>query len=245
MQAKTFFLGLFIIVLGIFIYLKVETMGDENSSFNTSTRYSLGKYPIVRFLFGLHNHGDARSDFLVGSRGIIVEVVQPEGLPLEDPTIDKFAAKISEYTGKPTKIYNMDTIEGGPKTAVDLAEIVKNFRRHLDAGYVNLFVMYVDSYENSGKEVGKTYAEYGMVLSHDKLVELTKYYPMALPQYQLSTMLHEFGHQVGLNHNDHGDCIMNASVESPDHAVGLGGTNTPVNFCQFELDQLKAIQSGN
>lgn len=243
MSFKTFLLGLFVLALGIFIYLKVQTAGDANTAWNQTTRYTLGKYPVMRSIFGLHNVGDARADYLSGKKGIIIEVVQPQGNPLEDAVIDQFAANVQKSTGKITKIYNVDTVDRKIESESDITDIVKGFHRHLDPGFVNLFIMYVDDFANSGNQVGKTYQEFGMILSDKNLQEITHDYPQSLREYQESTMLHEFGHQIGLDHNDQSGCIMNASVEQPSHSFSFGGIQSVTDFCPYELDQLKTLQS--
>src|SRR5579864_2409393 len=163
MGFKAFCLLLIILVLGIFIYLKMQTLGSDQSSFNKTTRYSLGKYPFLRYIFSLHKDGDARAEYLKGSQFIIIEVVQISGSPLSDDTIQAFANKVTQYTGKPTKIYNVDTIKNGQLNQADLDNIVRDFHRHLEPGGANLFVMYGDDFASSGNEVGKTYQEFGMV----------------------------------------------------------------------------------
>lgn len=241
MSFKTFFLLVIILFSGIFVYLKMQSLGDENSSFNQTTRYRLGKFGFFRTTLGLHKDGDSRAEYLLKDTSIIIEVVQPSGAKLSDGAMDAFAKKVSEYTGRNTRVVNTDTIAAGYLNEGQLAGIVRGNRRHFDGGSSNLFVMYVDDFPGSDKNVAKTYQDYGMVISHDRLVNLVREYPSSLPDYQLSTLLHEFGHQIGMDHNTTNGCIMNEAVESPSGGV-FYGASTPTSFCSTEIDEISAMR---
>src|SRR6185369_2602211 len=88
----------FIALCGTLIYFKVEAMGDPGSTFNQTTRFTLGKYQIMRNLLGLHNDGDARAWYLEGTGPITLEVVQSSVAPLDDTILGKFVGDIKAYT---------------------------------------------------------------------------------------------------------------------------------------------------
>jgi hypothetical protein len=241
MNFKTFFLGLIIIVSGLFIYLKTMSLGDENSYFNQNTRYQLGKYGWVRTLLGLRKDGDARAEYLIGDGAITVEIVKPNNVIVDQDAIDGFLESVEAITGRKTIFYNTDTIKGGKLSDEDLKSIIRKNRRHRTPGSPNLFIIYSDDFSTGG-EVGRTYQEFGILLSGNRLNELTSNYPAAKTQYIQSTLLHEFGHQIGLLHNEDLNCVMNAAVESPRKAQSFSGAFTPVEFCPIELDELNGIK---
>ena len=244
MNFKTFLLLIIILVSGVFIYLKTQSLGPDTSTFNQTTRYDLAKYPWVRQLLSLHKDGDARGEILGKTTGsITIEVVQPPGEKLSDATINDFAKKVSDVTGKPTQVFNVDTIQNGALSDYDFSQIVDKFRRHVSPGQANIFVIYADDFTTTTLEVGRTYKEFGILISHNRLAELTKQFPSVIDQYQESTLLHEFGHQIGLDHNDQTDCIMNPDVEMPQSALSFSGPSSPTDFCQTELDQIAAIKA--
>jgi predicted Zn-dependent protease len=243
MGLKGFLFCIVVIIVGIFAYLRFSVNGNLDSYFNQHTRFQMGKYKAVRALFGLHNDGDARVEYLNAKLPIVIEVVKPTGTMLDERIIKQFADKVAEFTGKQTTIFNEDHIPSGTLNEKDLALMVSQHRRHA-AGNANLFVIYADDFvADNPNEIGRTYLESSIVISDKRLKELTQGDSRIMPSYQLSTMLHEFGHQVGLGHNNGEDCIMNTTVEQPERMVHFFSDITPTSFCELELDQLKVIKA--
>ena len=156
MNFKSFALLLAIGTLGLFIYLKVQLLGDENSVFNQTTRFQLGKHPLARNLFSLHNDGDARGEYLKGTTPIVVEVVQANTVQMSDHAIGEFVSRVERITGRSVQTFNVDTISSGKLTDLDLKRIITSNRRHFNAGEANLFIVYAEDFEGRSLEVGKT-----------------------------------------------------------------------------------------
>jgi predicted Zn-dependent protease len=244
MSFKAFCLCLIILALGIFIYLKVETLGSSTSSFNQTTRFQLGRHQIWRSLLNLHQPGDARATYLLGNTPIDIEVDQPDSDNLPDSVIQQFAAQVTAVTGRMTNVYDMDSLPSGTLTDADIAHAVQVDKRQYNLNDPIVFIIYADDFTTSTNEVGKTVEEFGMVISNYQLTQLTLGYPDALPQYQESTMLHEFGHQLGLDHNQQTGCIMNPDIENASAPAGFQDNYTPTAFCQYELNQIAQIKAG-
>lgn len=242
MGFKMFLLLLIILGCGLFIYIKAQTLGSDSSQFNQTTRFTLGKHPVLRNIFALHKDGDARAEYLQGSATIEIEIAEPGNSQLDETTVDDFAAKVSKYTGRSTKVYYVDNVPNGTLSNTQIDNVFALGKRQYNPGDSVLFVLYANDFNASDNEVGRTYQEYGMVISHDKLQTLTQAYPSSFDQYAESTMLHEFGHQLGLDHNNINGCIMNSVVENP-QSYSVFGSYTPTDFCQSELDQLEQVKS--
>ncbi len=242
MSIKVFILLIVILVSGLFVYIKAQTLGSENSTFNQTTRYNLGKRPIVRKILGLHKDSDARSEFLAGNNPISIEVAQVVGGGLTQQAIDSFVIEVKKITGRDVHVYYVDGIKEGTLSSLDLDQISKVKMRNFEPESSQFLIIYANDFDSITDEVGRTYKEYGMVLSDAKLKNLTSGYSVSLPQYQLSTMLHEFGHQIGMDHNQLEGCIMNKEVESPKPADIFSSSFTPVEFCPSELDNIQSIK---
>jgi predicted Zn-dependent protease len=239
---KKLLLVLFILLSATFIYLKVQVLGGENSSFNQTTRFKLGKYPWARSLFGLHNDGDARAWYLSGEGPIVVEVVKAEGVGVDERTLERFISDIEKYTGREVIMFNEEMFQRGRLSEADLDVVVNDHRHRAADSQPNLFIMFTEDFERQNGEVGKTYKEFGIVLSTTRLREISAAYPDSLSEYVESTLLHEFGHQIGLQHNEGIKCIMNEKVEKPNPGGLFGGYYTETEFCLEELNQLKQIK---
>lgn len=242
---KKVFLVLFIILCGTFIYIKVLSLGDENSKFNQITRLRLGKYETLRTIFGLHSDGDARYWYLSGNTPLILEVAQAPGLHINPDGLDQFEEMVTKYTGRQVRLINTEAAAPGKLSEQELAETAGRARRYLIDGSPDFLVIYADDFDRQGTEIAKTYREFGMVLSNQRLSEVTGELGLSVEaQYVESALLHEFGHQLGLPHNDSPGCIMNARAEKPDEIAGdFTGNYMPTDFCDYEAGQLNDIKS--
>lgn len=223
--------------------MKVQILGDPQSKFNQTTRYDLGRYQFARSLLGMHSYGDAREWYLKPGSPIVIEAVTATGAGMDDKAFNNFVQDVKEYTGREVSVFNTEKIPGGVLSDADLGEIASKYRRHVLSGQANLFVIYAQDFKRSGTEIGKTFQEYGIVLSDKRLREVTADFPQAMAQYVESTLLHEFGHQIGLDHNSEPDCIMNERVEKPEKLNFFSSEYTNTKFCNFELGQLSKIKA--
>lgn len=239
---KKTFLILFILACGTFIYLKLQVLGNENSKFNQTTRYKLGKHRWLRNVLGLHNDGDGRGWYIFGKEPLIIEVVLAKGAELNDEVLRNFAKKTENILGRKALIINTDFIENGWLSESQLGEEIKKHRHYQTSGQPNLFVIYADDFQRESGFVGQTYKEFGILLSDKRLREVVADYPHSLDDYIESTLLHEFGHQLGFDHNWQDGCIMNEKVDQPDPQGVFRGRYTPTEFCEFELNQLQKIK---
>jgi hypothetical protein len=240
MSFKAFCFCLFLLVGAVFFYIKFELGGSIHSSFNQTTRFSLGRYSFMRTLFSLHNAGDARAEYFKVAPSIIIELAVVPGADVQESVINDFAAKVSKVTGKDAKIFTVQPIPAGTMQDADLAAIVRTGKRDFEPGSPILFIMVTNDFSSTSTAVAKTYQEFGIVLSTNKLHAATENYPSAFGPYEETALLHEFGRQMGLSENDRTECIMNTSVENPSTAISA---SSPTDFCSFEQDQLNNLKA--
>ncbi|MFA6043059.1 MAG: hypothetical protein WCV85_00080 [Patescibacteria group bacterium] len=108
-----------------------------------------------------------------------------------------------------------------------------------DAPTVHVFLL--NTFFDSPTNIGMTVREDGTVLFLDAIADLARNDPSTTNAYILSTLLHEFGHQLGLENITSADCIMAASVEEPTPLEGRR-IATPTEYCQQELQLIEATR---
>ncbi len=244
---KTFATFLFLLAVGALVFFTwgwLSAPGAADNYFNRTWRPRLDHSVTLRNIFGLHDDGDARYDYL-GSRykNIVLEVDSMEQLLPDKEVLQELAAKIQKVTGKPTE-YKLSDIDlpqefsNGDQTLVRSAASYQNYRSGGDTAYVYLLVLSQEP--GSQLLIGKTLNEDGIILYESALKEFTANHPNTQPNYELSTALHEFGHQLGLAHNDKPGCLMSSHAESGDQAKS-DPYLVLTDFCEFEVGQIKSM----
>ncbi|HLC44984.1 MAG: hypothetical protein A2722_00820 [Candidatus Doudnabacteria bacterium RIFCSPHIGHO2_01_FULL_50_11] len=236
-------LCLLVVILTTFLFVSIRLLArnpDEETWFNHTLRPHLASSPALRTILGLHFDGDARSDYL-GTRSvkIIVEIDAESGLTLFPQAEQELVYAMHATTGKEIEIVHSSELTPTPggysdNIVVELAEQHQRYHSTHDAAVFYILVLS----RSSGDEpiVGRTVQEDAAVIYEDPLSHL----PGAQQALaQASTLLHEFGHQLGLPHNDHPGCLMNPEAEAGD--FGTGG-NLTTQFCAIEQQQLLVIK---
>ena len=236
-----------IIVSFAFVFLKMSSRGSEFSFFNQNLRYRFGEYQILRQIFALHNDGDARLAYLGAKhQKILIEVDQMIGLDrnleITDNLLQKLAEKIKNITGKETSFkYSNITIPYSPAaTAEELRKIEEEYRNHDETNKEAVVYLLLAIQEGTDLDkLGSTLGEEGIILFQktfkDSMLK-TDARSDTYDNFILSTLLHEFGHQIGLPHNIYPDCLMNAQTEfsnqiRPDRIIN--------DFCDYEKEEIK------
>lgn len=243
MTFKTLLVVIVIALVTVVVYVKVSAMGSLNSNFNQTTRFTLGKYPTLRGLFGLHKPGDARAEYFLGGSPVVVEFVQSDSYGVSDEVVNNFSDKVREYLGKQVSVFNIDKINNDTFTEAGLASIVEDKRRHYLTGQPNLFVIVVNDYKPRAEtEISRSFKEFGIVISTKAIRDLTGSNYNAFNDYARSALLHELGLQLGLPLSQNENCIMSQSRGISGKIFNFYGQASPQDFCTEEQQQLKNIK---
>jgi hypothetical protein len=237
-------LALVILLSFGFVYAKGQAQGPDNNYFNTHLRSWFDRSLVMRNVLGLHYDGDGRYDYLGGKyKKILIEVDIMSELSIRTDGLNLLVQKIQDVTGKPTSYVISDkniqyardlTIEG-------IAQIVASYRNHKNSkDTAMVYLLYASRDQANPQTLGITYQEYGIVLFGDELGDFIQDNASTLPLYEESTALHEFGHQLGLDHNDKDSCLMNQSAEES-HVALEKPEDVVTDFCDFE----KSLIRGN
>jgi len=235
-KSATVGLLLIVILLSLgFVVLKSQALGSPSNYFNRNLRRDFATSPLFREILGLHYDGDAKTDYL-GERysNILVEVDTLNSQTVRLSTLDGLVKKIQEITSKETEylVSDRDILSPRQLGADDIEKIAGKYRNHFNTrDTATIYFLVANADEEDDDKLGTTLREYGIVLFSRALTDFADPSSDALGSYELSTALHEFGHQLGLSHNTEPGCLMNESVElkrneRPEDVV--------VDFCQFE-----------
>lgn len=219
--------------------------GDEANFFNTNVRATLAQYKLTRNFFALHETGDARSDYL-GSRylKILIEVDSFSGQAPAPAVMYDLAERIKSTTGKPTTvIFSDEDIPNRDITAIgDIDQIIDTHRTsYSGADTAVVYLLIIDRFPDEPTSLGSTHDADQIILSTQALQDFTADHVATYDNYLLSTALHEFGHLVGLSHNDQEGCLMNTHAEA-DHIPKFNVQDVITNFCAFEQAQLLQLK---
>lgn len=237
---KRFFLGLFlvffILICAFFILAKLGSLGPENNYFNSHFRLKLAKNPVFRKVLTLQNDGDSRSDYLgSGKSKILIEVDAMQGINVDLGLVDRFANAVSNITGKNVNYLvsdvDMTNFEVDDSQIQTLADKYHNIEP--DNNTAILYLMLLSKKQGEAKQIGSTYKDFGIVVYVGSVEDFTQSTSATYRNYLFSTTLHEFGHQIGLGHNEEAGCIMNPKAETNDIAQ-LDPDNVVTDFCHFE-----------
>ena len=219
---------------------------EPQNSFTLSIRGHLIRHPLLRTVFDLHNDGDGASDYLGASTKKIEMNVysMPSEGSIDESVISQLASSVQSVTGKPVTVNTTGEeilADDNPVSDAELNTVLGQYStpesQVAGDAVLNVFIVSQDSDDQN--ELGVTFRENGIVLYDTEVINLTTDNPQTLDQYQLSTLLHEFGHQIGLQHNTQPGCLMNPSADIG-YAPYVDPSSIPVTFCQYELSEIAA-----
>lgn len=241
MSFKTFCFLLLLLALGIWGYFRYEASQNGNTYFNVSQRYSLGKSEFWRTVLNLNRVGDAKGQYLTDTEPTIIEVVTTKGLEINEEGLLRFAGEVQRITGRQASTINVDTISNDQVSDRDLPDLVKNFRRHKQFGQPEIFVVYASDFEGSENGPSKPFYDFGILVSDQKLKDLTSQYAQSVRDYLPAVMLNSFGKQIGLSDTKDINCIMQPGILDPKPTLAFYGTILPYTYCDAEIQQAKNI----
>jgi len=245
MSFKKLCLAILVVLLAVFVYLKIEINGNPQSTFNQTTRFTLGKNPWFRAVLGLHNAGDARAEFLKGSGTINIEWFAPPSASIDQSLLQNFSSKVSQYTGRPTKVLWGGNINEGNTSLSGISLFVLRGELQQPLSGSTLLVYFTRDYSpRTTGELATTYQDSAIAISLDAHQQFLSRYPLQVNNYLLYSLLHEFGRQLGLPEtNNDAQCAMEPITGTFNQTLDSFGLNLPQDFCPREIQQINSIKA--
>lgn len=225
----------------LFVLLIIVLAKFNNKNiFGELAKEKVIKYPLVVSLFNLNEPGDGRF-FYLGSENVPINVeVHFSGGRNPDKNVESWLREIiKETTGRDVKLTvskNADIENMNSYTNSDLRNLRKNLETLINSPI--LHIVYISTYRDVPTSVGAVVNRDTIYVFKDTLLELTND-PSIRQALEKSTLMHEWGHLLGLNHNDLVDCIMANKVEIYDKFPL--GERIPTQYCPQELLELKQV----
>ena len=166
MSWKAFFIFILVILLGVFIYLKAQIMGSPDSHFNQTTRFELGKYPILRTILGLHQPGDARAEYLGSGGSIYIVWLKPDTEIVDPGVLSQFSALVAKYTGRPVNMLYDGSLGEATVPLNNLNSVNLASNAQVPSGSSKLLLYFTLDYSpRQNQELAAAYLESGVVVS--------------------------------------------------------------------------------
>lgn len=205
---------------------------------SATLRNEFSKNNLLQIAFQLDKLSYAKRDLLVKDLDVII--IPTASFSLENSVTSNIAQKIDQVTEKKVNVLTDKTFERqeiADLSKDNLGTIFKDAAQK--AGSKNyLAIILLDKSKDAPTNVGMTEGERTIVLFEGRIAELSETQTV-LNDLKVSTVLHEYGHLIGLEHNNNEGCLMNEKVESPGNDWF---TDMPENFCDFELSQIEDLR---
>lgn len=213
----------------------------NNQSFEgRAIKRLLLNYPILVTSLNLNEPGDFRYFYLHSNTTPLSVVVYTANTQPDQQATSWIQKMIVDTTGKQSVVQLIHdfTIPADKELTNDQLNQIRTAlrKRFPDA---SLFVVYGGTYTEQPTNAGVTIHRDTMFIFKSRLTELSQNKAI-IERLERSTIMHEWGHLLGLGHVDSEDCIMNEKVE----VTGKGPAELneiPVEYCVDELNNLNSL----
>jgi hypothetical protein len=233
---EVIFLILLLAVLGIFYSLH---FAPPQNLVNQTLRPVILTHPFVRKLLNLNSIGDNRYAYLHNPQALQITVWhEPQYVP--DPKVNDWLKTIIAQTlNRPAAItYQILTQPLGPsQTDADLKAVLKLIHPIGDLAAPSLSLVYVPESQSAPTNAGAVLTSDTIFLFTHTIANLSDRENIR-QRIEQSTIMHEWGHLLGLEHLNETGCIMSEKVEVYPNRQ-FQGSNIPTAYCAEELYQLK------
>lgn len=241
---KIFLLLLIIGFNGLFITLYISfNLVDPGNMINQNYRKYALYYSPIRKIFRMDQVGDARYEYMnYPSRPMTIHLFYQEGITLNDETKNAILERMQFVTHKYVRsTFDGPTILTGLPEKVNDEDMKKLWKTYSKSATLfsttlplNIFVL--NYYTPHPSYAGLVEDAYSIFLFKDAIKNVAETTDM-IPQLEMSTMLHEFGHLGGANHIDDPDCIMVDKVENLNFFNKIPSIRD--SYCEKDLQEIQ------
>jgi len=235
---------LIVIIVASFLYVVIRYFANSDNTdnwFNNNYREGFAQNLFLRKILNLRWDGDGKSDYLLDEKytSLYIEVDQYDDCNISEESMNGVQGEISRIINKPGGVsYKIsdDTIAlaNDGYNSEGIRNLAQRYQNNATSDtQAVLYIMCLNRYEEQLSNIGQTVHEDGVVVFWDTIQKLASSSTEMIQTYISSTILHEFGHQLGLDHSNDTNCLMSESVESPGNAAGAIYL-IPSHYCEEE-----------
>jgi hypothetical protein len=232
-------LALVIIVISMILVIYLAKFADQTIAGKLLKNKIISNYSLVPLL-KLDQPGDYRYRYLDPEKDIAVAVYYVPGLAPDEEVANWVEKMIKETTGKNATV-NVNSYVHIPNlksyTDNELNKIRKEIGR---SGRPDLHIVYLSTYDKVPGYVGLTVNKDTIFLFKATMYDLNNNKEV-VKLIERSTIMHEWGHLLGMEHVDDPDCIMSEAVEVYENRR-FQETNIPTSYCSEELFELDLMR---
>jgi hypothetical protein len=244
-MSKIFTLIFTVVVLSYVFLLYSLRITDPENSFNKSNRNFFLRSKITRILFFLNSPGDARFEYLSSENNkVFVEIDYQVGREPNENVKQWVENMIFKVLRKGVEVKASEEggiPESGGFSDKELRVLAKGTRDPIfKKNKAYLHVIYVSKSIDAPSNTGLVLTANDLFIFRDRIEELSGRGNIR-SLVEESTIKHEFGHLLGLEHVDRDDCVMSESVEVYERSK-YQFESIPTDFCEESLEELRRIR---
>ncbi|MFA6553364.1 MAG: matrixin family metalloprotease [Patescibacteria group bacterium] len=247
----TVFLVIFIIIVfGSLAIRYFANSAEQDNWFNREYRSRFSRYSFLRSVYNLHWDGDAAADYLLAGQYTNIKIVlnRYDECAITPADLEPVRLEIERVVQKPGQVTVVDgklmtlILDGYDRAGI--RTIAGKFHESKTAGDTAVLNIYcLNTYTEQPTNIGMTVNEDGVVIFYKTLQRDTGSATALTGTYLTSTILHEFGHQIGLDHGQDPTCLMADTVDMSPLLDSRFAVFTPVAFCESELQRIEEIRN--
>jgi hypothetical protein len=241
------FLFLFSVVVFVYVFLLQQLrIADQVNAFNQKYRETFLKSEIAKKLLFLDRPGDDRFEYLSGEKKtVLVEVDYQRGKVPERSEIEGWVGlmilkilrkNVDIRFADQDEIVNIE--EFSDSELREAAKQARDFKASDEKSY--LHIVYVSKSSQVPSNTGLALTANEIFIFKDTINSLAEREAIR-DAVEQSTIKHEFGHLLGLEHVERDGCVMSERVEVYGNRR-FQFDNIPLEFCEESLEDLERIK---